>query len=78
MLICYDVCDPVGISKSAIKKLLSSKGTRISDEAAERIAHLLEARAKRIARYAVDRAKRKNRKTVMAEDIERYSLKFGD
>jgi histone H3/H4 len=68
----------MGISKNTIKKLVSVKGTRISDEAAERIAHLLESKAKRIARYAVDRARRKSRTTVMAEDVEKYRLKFGD
>lgn len=68
----------MGISKAEIKKIVRGGGTRISDEAAEEIARMLEAKAKRIAKYAVDRAKRKNRTTVMAEDIERYRLKFGD
>jgi histone H3/H4 len=68
----------MGISKAEIKRIVRISGTRISDAAAEDIARMLELKAKRIAKYAVDRAKRKNRTTILSEDIERYKLKFGD
>ena len=67
------------ISKAVIKKLVnSSGGAVISDSAASAIAALLERKAKRIARYAVKRAKTKKRATVTAEDIDSYRVRFGD
>ncbi len=50
----------------------------MDDEAAEALAELLEAKAKTIAKHAVDNAKSKNRTTVMQEDIEDYVIKHGD
>lgn len=69
------------ISKSSIKKIVkngSNPDVIISDKAAEAIARILEEKAKRIARYAVKRAKSKKRGTVTEEDIDTYRLKFGD
>ncbi len=67
------------ISKAAIKKLVNaSGGAVISDSAASAIAALLERKAKRIASYAVKRAKSKGREAVTAEDIDSYRVRFGD
>lgn len=67
------------ISKATIKKLFNGKGEIvISDSAASAIAALLEQKAKRIAKYAVKRAKAKKREAVIAEDIESYRVRFGD
>ncbi|MGI0134370.1 MAG: histone-like protein [Candidatus Micrarchaeaceae archaeon] len=67
------------ISASSIKKLVrDSSGTVISDSAANAISKILEKKAKRIARYAVKRAKSKKRATILEEDIDTYRLKFGD
>jgi|GEM_PF-1309520 histone H3/H4 len=69
------------IPKSSIKKMVkdgSNSDIIISDRAAEAIAKLLEDKAKRIAEYAVDRAKKKKRATITEEDINAYKLTFGD
>ena len=67
------------ISKAAVKKLVNGAGgVVISDSAASAIAALLERKAKRIARYAVKRAKAHNRDVVTEEDVDTYRLKFGD
>ncbi|MFI5412861.1 MAG: histone-like protein [Candidatus Micrarchaeales archaeon] len=69
------------ISKASIKKIVkngSNPDIIISDKAAEAIARLLEQKAKRIAKYAVNRAKSKDRKAITEEDIDTYRLKFGD
>jgi histone H3/H4 len=67
------------ISKAAIKKLVNgSGGVVISDRAAAAIASMLEAKAKRIAKYAVKRARKAKRDTVTGEDIESYRVRFGD
>ncbi|MDE1868786.1 MAG: NFYB/HAP3 family transcription factor subunit [Candidatus Micrarchaeota archaeon] len=67
------------ISASSIKKLVKdSSGVTISNSAADAISRILEKKAKRIAKYAVKRAKDKKRSTVLEEDIDTYRLKFGD
>ena len=67
------------VSKTAIKRLVkSNSGIAMSNAALESIAKLLEAKAKRIAEYAVKRAKAHNRNTVVEEDVDTYRLKFGD
>jgi histone H3/H4 len=69
------------ISKSSIKKIVkagSNPNVIISDKAAEAIARILEQKAKRIATYAVKRAKSKKRNTVTEDDVDTYLLKFGD
>lgn len=69
------------ISKASIKKIVkkgSNPNVIISDRAAEAIARILEAKAKRIAKYAVKRARSKKRNTVTEDDIDTYLLKFGD
>ncbi|MEM0149677.1 MAG: NFYB/HAP3 family transcription factor subunit [Candidatus Micrarchaeaceae archaeon] len=66
------------ISKMLVKKLVKEKfGIAVSDDAAGIIASMLEEKATSIARYAVKRAQRKKRNTVLGEDIEGYKLKFG-
>ena len=66
------------ISKVSLKRLVrSSSGVSISDPALESIARMLETKAKRIARYAVKRARSHNRKVVIEEDVDTYRLKFG-
>ncbi|MGD0729238.1 MAG: histone-like protein [Candidatus Micrarchaeaceae archaeon] len=69
------------ISKASIKKLIknsSNPNIIISDKAADAIAALLEKKAQRIAKYAVNRAKSKKRATITEDDIDTYRLKFGD
>lgn len=69
------------ISKASIKKMVksgSNPNVIISDRAAESIARILEAKAKKIAKYAVKRAKSKKRQMITEEDVDTYRLKFGD
>ena len=69
------------ISKITIKKIVkngSNPNVIISDKAAEAIARILEKKAQKIAKYAVNRAKTKKRDTITEEDVDTYSLKFGD
>ena len=69
------------ISTASIKKIIKNwhdSDVIISDKAAEAIARILEQKAKRIAKYAVKRAKDKKRATITEEDIDTYRLKFGD
>jgi histone H3/H4 len=69
----------MGLSKSDIKKMIEKEAKiRVSDDAADAIAALLEAKARMIAKYAVGRAKRTGRRTVLTEDVDTYRLKFGD
>ncbi len=65
------------IPKSAIKKLVKKKGVVVSDEAAGAIASILEAKAAEIARYAVARAKKKGRNSILGEDVDTYKIKHG-
>jgi histone H3/H4 len=67
------------ISKATIKKIVAGNTRiKISDDAAAKIAEVLERKAKKIAEHAVSRAKKKNRNIVMLEDIEDYKLTHGD
>ena len=69
------------ISKATIKKIVkngSNPNVIISDKAADAIARILENKAKRIAKYAVKRAKTKHRKTVVEDDIDTYTIVYGD
>lgn len=69
------------ISKTSIKKMVkngSNPNAIISDKAAAAIARMLEQKAKRIAKYAVKRARSKKRDTITEEDIDAYRLRFGD
>jgi len=67
------------ISKLSIKRLVKGRsGVTISDPALESIAKMLELKARRIAEYAVKRAKTHNRSIVTEEDVDTYRLKFGD
>lgn len=67
------------VSKTSIRRLIKSGyDIKISGPALESIARLLDAKAKRIAEYAVRRAKAHNRSVVLEEDVDTYKLKFGD
>lgn len=69
----------MGLSKSEIKRIIERETKiKISDAAARAIATLLEAKAKKIAKYAVGRAGKQGRRTVVAEDVDTYRLRFGD
>ena len=69
----------MGLSKSEIKRMIQKEANiRVSDAAAKAIATLLETKAKTIAKYAVGRAGKKGRRTVLAEDVDTYRLRFGD
>jgi histone H3/H4 len=69
------------ISKSYIKKMVkggSNPNVIISDKAADAIVRILEKKAKKIAIYAVKRAKSQKRRTITEEDVYKYRLVFGD
>ena len=69
------------ISTASIKKIIKEKYNSdviITEKAAKAIAKALEEKARRIAKYAVKRAKDKKRATITEEDIDTYRLKFGD
>lgn len=69
------------IPKASIKKIVKNGANPnliITDKAAEAIARILESKARRIAKYAVKRAKSKKRNIITEEDVETYMLKFGD
>lgn len=67
------------ISRESIKKLVANKKDIVlSENAIDEIIGILEKKAKIISKYAVDRAKKKNRETILKEDIESYLFEFGD
>lgn len=67
------------ISRDSIKKLLDDKKDIIlSDKAIDEIIKILEEKASSISKYAVNRAKNKNRSMILKEDIESYMLESGD
>ncbi len=67
------------IPKSAIKSLVKSKNKiALTDNAASSISRILEKKAERIAKYALTRAKKSGRNTILKEDIDAYRLKFGE
>ena len=66
------------ISKQTIKSMVNRNGISISDSAADALARMLEKKAKKIASYAVKRAKASGRKSVLEDDIDTYRIKFGD
>ncbi|MEM3875710.1 MAG: hypothetical protein QXP35_01410 [Candidatus Micrarchaeaceae archaeon] len=67
------------ISRDSIKKLLEDKKDIIlSDKAIDEIIKILEEKASSISKYAVNRAKNKNRSMILKEDIESYMLESGD
>jgi len=66
------------IPKQAIKKLIKKYfKVNISDEGAAALAKILEGKAKRISKFAVDNAKKEKRDRVTKKDIEEYVLKIG-
>ena len=66
------------IPKQAIKKLIKKYfKVNISDDGAVAIASILENKAKRISKFAVNNAKKEKRDRVTKKDIEEYVLKIG-
>ncbi len=64
------------ISKVMLKRFVKDNfDIRISDEATEELANILEKKAKDISKYAVEKAKKNKRKKILTEDIESYKLK---
>lgn len=67
------------ISNASIKKLVKRNSRVVlSDSAVNAIAKILETKARSIAKYAVTRASKKGRRTVVKDDIYAYKMKFGD
>jgi len=69
------------IPKDSIKKIIkngSNPEIIISDAAAASIAKILEKKAERIAKYAVQRARKRKSGTITEEDIDSYKIRFGD
>ncbi len=67
------------ISKAAIKELVhDGSGIILNDRAAEKLATILEERARDMAAHAVANARRRNRTTILEEDVEDYTMKRGD
>ena len=67
------------IPKSAIKSLVKSRSKIVlTDNAVSSISRILERKAGRIAKYALSRAKKNGRNTILKEDIDAYRLKFGE
>lgn len=68
------------VSKASVRKIISngSRNIIISERAAGAIATLLERKAKKISKYAVQRARKNGRSTITEEDINSYRLRFGD
>jgi histone H3/H4 len=67
------------ISPSEIRKLVKRRSdVKMSKEASEAIARILEKKANMIAKHAVGRAKKSGRRMVEEEDIDNFRLKFGD
>lgn len=67
------------ISKNAIKEMIDgSFGVILEDRAADAIAEILQAKAMEIANFAVCAASKKNRTTILKEDVEAYTFKSGE
>jgi histone H3/H4 len=66
------------ISSRLVRKAVRKRSdVAISEKAASAIAKILEEKANSIAIYAVKRAKKNGRSTVIKEDVDNYRLKFG-
>ncbi len=67
------------IPKASIKKLLKSYfDVKITDEAAEEMAGILDKKAREISEYAVENAKKESRRTVTKKDIAGYIVSGED
>lgn len=67
------------ISNATIKNIVNKRTrVKISADAADAIARMLEKKATSIASFAVKRAKKQKRNVVLEEDIDTYRLKFGE
>ncbi|MGC8628625.1 MAG: histone-like protein [Candidatus Micrarchaeia archaeon] len=64
------------IPRDAIKRLVEKyMHAQITDEGADAMAKILEAKAQSIAKFAVKNAKKAKRRKVTKEDIEQYIFK---
>jgi histone H3/H4 len=67
------------IPKATIRKIVHSRArVKISEDAADAIARMLEKKAASIASFAVKRAKSHKRSIVAEEDVDAYRLRFGE
>ncbi len=67
------------IPKASIKKFVKRYfKANITDEGAEEIVRILEAKAKEISRYAVDNAKKDERSKITRADVMEYVIKGYD
>ncbi len=67
------------IPKASIKKFVKRYfKANITDEGAEEIVRILEAKAKEISRYAVDNAKKDERNKITRADVMEYVIKGYD
>lgn len=66
------------IPKQAIQKMIHrSFGFKITDDAANAMAKMLERKAKSISRFAVKNASHDKRTKVTKKDIEEYVMRVG-
>lgn len=67
------------ISKDVLKDIIAKNSSLILEEKAmDAILEILQNKAVEIAAFAVGAAERKNRSTVLKEDIEEYILTGGE
>ena len=70
--------DMADIPRQAIKKMIKEQfDLQITDGAAGALASMLERKAKKISKFAVNNAKRERRDKVTRKDIQEYILKIG-
>lgn len=76
MMMILSTENKIKISKVMLKRFVKDNfDIRISDDATEELANILEKKAKDISKYAVEKAKKNKRKKILTEDIESYKLK---
>lgn len=64
------------IPKASIKRFVGRYfKANITDDAADEIVRILEAKAKEISRFAVDNAKKEKRAKVTKSDVRKYVIK---
>ncbi len=72
------ICLPAGLSKEEVKRFVEKEyKVRATDDCADEIVKILEAEAKKIADFAVKKAKTDNRMTIRKDDVAEYVARFG-
>lgn len=67
------------IPRHVLKDIITkNSGAVLEERAMDAIVEILQKKAVEIANFAVSAAERKNRTTVLKEDIEEYILKGGE